>query len=206
MSTVPRALRLALLRRPVSSNDESVPPVPPVPPPVVKSEGKMADDPVRFLMAVKQQHPDIFVVERPSGARTTVVCDPSMFEEVLTFDDLFGNPVTPNMSVNKRVFLIDAEDLEKHEQDAVKQLRRFLLRNDGDVAAAIAGQLLGYMRTELGAGGQCDLRELGERAVFWPVSELRPPSTQGRSLVCCLRHQRPLSLETGFGVDGSIHP
>lgn len=65
--------------------------------------------------------------------------------QVLTFDELFGNPVTPNMSVNKRVFLISEHDLEQHEQPAVKQLRRYLLRNDGEVAAAVAQSLLGYI-------------------------------------------------------------
>ena len=62
------------------------------------------------------------------------------------------------------------QDLEKHEQPAVKQLRRYLLRHDGPVASGIARQLLGHMRGELGTSGECDLRELGEQAVFWPMT------------------------------------
>ena len=50
-----------------------------------------------------------------------------MFEDVLSDEAVYGDPITPNMSVNKTVFQISPEDLAKHENNAVKSLRKYLL-------------------------------------------------------------------------------
>jgi hypothetical protein len=51
---------------------------------------------------------------------------------------VFGNPITPNMSVNRLVFGIDGPDLEKHENKAVKSLRKLLINHNDELASDIA--------------------------------------------------------------------
>jgi hypothetical protein len=44
-----------------------------------------------------------FRLKRSENNQFVVITDVDMFEDVLTYDADFGNPVTPNMSVNKCV-------------------------------------------------------------------------------------------------------
>lgn len=82
-------------------------------PPVVKATAQLSSDPISFLLESAAQHPDLFVVDRGNGYQYVVLSDVDMYEDVLTFDKIFGNPVTPNMSVNKNIFQIPAEQLDR---------------------------------------------------------------------------------------------
>uniref|UniRef100_A0A7S2W3Q7 Cytochrome P450 n=1 Tax=Mucochytrium quahogii TaxID=96639 RepID=A0A7S2W3Q7_9STRA len=141
-----------------------------VPPPQVKSTARTSSDPVNFLMECAQEFPEIFVLDRGNGYKYAVLSDVNMFEDILTYDEEFGNPVTPNMSVNKNIFQIPVEQLERHEQNAIGGLRQYLLNNNAQLADIIAGKLITYMRQVLGESGEMDLRDLGA-AIFWPMTE-----------------------------------
>jgi len=93
-----------------------------------------------------------------------------MFEDVLTYDDDFGNPVTPNMSVNKNVFKIPVPQLEKYEQKAIGGLRQYILTNNNLLADEVAKILNKYMDSVMGDEGVMDLREFGT-SIFWPMTE-----------------------------------
>jgi len=99
-----------------------------------------------------------------------VISDVQMFEDILTFDGTFGNPVTPNMSVNKNIFEIPVDQLERHEQNAIGGLRQFILNNNNKMADQIAQKLITYLQKVLGDSGEIDLRDLGT-AVFWPMTQ-----------------------------------
>lgn len=64
------------------------------------------------------------------------------------------------MSVNKTVFSLPLEVLEKKENTAVKTLRRLLLRNDDHLATAIGVKFKEYIDKYLGDEGECDLRDV----------------------------------------------
>ena len=66
----------------------------------------MSANPVDFLLHAQEEHPDLFLLRRSPANEYVVICDVDLFEDVLTYDASFGNPVTPNMSVNKNIFLI----------------------------------------------------------------------------------------------------
>ena len=82
-------------------------------PPVVKATKQTSADPINFLLQCAEEHPDLFVVDRGNGYKYAVLSDVEMYEDVLTFDKIFGNPQTPNMSVNKNIFQIPEDQLER---------------------------------------------------------------------------------------------
>lgn len=140
-------------------------------PPVVKDpEERMTKDPVAFLIEMGRKYPGCFMLERNPRQRFVVVSDVTMYEDVLTFDEEFGNPVTPNMSVNKNVFQIPVNQLEKYEQKAIGELRKFILTNNNLLADDIADILVKRMQDSLGESGVMDLREFGTN-IFWPMTE-----------------------------------
>lgn len=142
-----------------------------VDPPVVKDpEQRMSNDPVNFLIETGRKYPGCFMLERSPKNRFVVISDVDMYEDVLTFDDLFGNPVTPNMSVNKNVFQIDVKHLETYEQKVIGSLRQFILANNNLLADDIAAILIERMVSTLGESGEMDLREFGTN-IFWPMTE-----------------------------------
>jgi cytochrome P450 len=136
--------------------------------PVVEATAELSSDPVAFLMSAKQKHPDMFFVER-KGFRYLVVCDDTLFEDILTFDRDFGTPQSANMQVNANIFGIDRGVLDASEKTIIQKLRRFLLNNNHSLANTIAYGLVDYLNEYLGDSGEIDLRELGE-AVFWPMT------------------------------------
>lgn len=140
-------------------------------PPVVKATVETSTDPINWLLKQKEIHPDLFVVDRGNGYKYAVISDVSMFEDVLTFDELFGNPITENMSVNKTIFQIPSDQLKRHEQNAISGLRRFLLNHNKEMADQIAHRLVTYMKDVLGEEGEMDLRKLGA-AIFWPMTQV----------------------------------
>lgn len=142
----------------------------PVTPPVVEGTGEFISDPTGFLLRAKAANPDLFVLRKSAREQYVVLSDSTLFEDVLSDERLFGNPITPNMSVNKLVFGIPETKLEQHENAAVKKLRRLLIHHDEQLASGIADKLQQYMEAHLGDAGECDLRELGT-AVFWPMTE-----------------------------------
>jgi cytochrome P450 len=137
-------------------------------PPVVKATAELSSDPVAFLMSAKAEHPDMFFVDR-KGFKYLVVCDDSLFEDILTFDKDFGTPQSANMQVNANIFGIDRSVLDAREKTIIQKLRKFLLNNNHSLANSIAYGLLEYLNEYLGDSGEIDLRELGE-AVFWPMT------------------------------------
>lgn len=139
-------------------------------PPTVKAPASFAADPISFLTKVEKQHPDLFMLERSKRNKYIVVNDPQMVEAVLGDERRFGDPVTPNMSVNKNVFGVPAETLEKHESRVVKKLRGFLIRNKTKLANEIADNMKQYMTEKIGDSKVMDLRDLGE-AIFWPMTK-----------------------------------
>ena len=114
----------------------------------------------------------MFMLQRgpKPGQGFLVLSDPSLFEDVLTFDDIYGNPQTPNMSVTKTIFQVSEEQLEEYEDTAIKQLRRLLLRQSGNLANDIADKVGPYLQRYLGEEGVMDLQDLGT-AVFWPMTQ-----------------------------------
>jgi len=139
-------------------------------PPTVLATPATSNDPIHFLLETAKKHPEVFMVDRGHGHKYVVLSDVNMFEDVLTYDTEFGNPVTPNMSVNKRIFQIPAEQLERHEQNAISGLRKYLLNENAHLSDIIADKLLKYMREVMGESGEMDLRELGT-AIFWPMTQ-----------------------------------
>ena len=140
------------------------------PPVVTDPEGRMAKDPIPFLIEKGRENPDLFLLQRSAAQKFIVVSDPGMFEDVLTFDDIFGNPVTPNMSVNKNVFKIPVEQLEKYEQKAIGGLRSYILNNNNLLADDIVKILEQQLGRTMGESGVMDLRDFGTR-LFWPMTE-----------------------------------
>eukprot|EP00658_Telonema_sp_P-2_P033287 TRINITY_DN24462_c0_g2_i2.p1 TRINITY_DN24462_c0_g2~~TRINITY_DN24462_c0_g2_i2.p1 ORF type:complete len:460 (+),score=109.29 TRINITY_DN24462_c0_g2_i2:147-1526(+) len=143
---------------------------PAISPPVVHSTKQFATDPTRFLLQAKADHPDMFLLQKSTRESYVVLTDPTLFEDVLSDETLFGNPITPNMSVNRLVFGIPASKLDEHENNAVKQLRRLMIHHDQQLASVIADRLQQYMDAHLSEEGECDLRDLGT-AVFWPMTQ-----------------------------------
>eukprot|EP00515_Schizochytrium_aggregatum_P011295 CAMPEP_0202090648 /NCGR_PEP_ID=MMETSP0964-20121228/44083_1 /ASSEMBLY_ACC=CAM_ASM_000500 /TAXON_ID=4773 /ORGANISM="Schizochytrium aggregatum, Strain ATCC28209" /LENGTH=501 /DNA_ID=CAMNT_0048658813 /DNA_START=42 /DNA_END=1547 /DNA_ORIENTATION=- len=141
-----------------------------VAPPEVVAQRALSTDPIKFLFECVAKHPEIFVVDRGNGHKYAVLSDPEMFEDVLTYDKEFGNPVTPNMSVNKNVFQIPLDQLERHEQNAIGGLRRFLLNHSSEIADDVAAKAINFMQDHLGDSGEMDLRDFGQ-TVFWPMTE-----------------------------------
>ena len=158
--------RLDTIKRHLTSSSNT-----PESPPVVYTPDSFSKDPLPFLQESKRRYPDLFKVRRSRRDRGyTVIADPSLFEDVLTYEDVYGNPQTPNMSVNKRIFKIPQETLESHEAMVIKKLRQFLLRHCDDLADDIAKKVLTYMETHMGDEGVMDMRDIGT-AVFWPMTE-----------------------------------
>lgn len=60
-------------------------------PPTVQATKQLSEDPISFLMAATNEHPEVFAVERP-GNKYVVVADPKMFDDVLGDEDVFGMP------------------------------------------------------------------------------------------------------------------
>mmetsp|Transcript_11663 Transcript_11663/g.15110 ORF Transcript_11663/g.15110 Transcript_11663/m.15110 type:complete len:484 (+) Transcript_11663:79-1530(+) len=139
-------------------------------PPVVKATKRTSTDPINFLLETAKEHKDCFTVDRGRGYQYIVPTDVSLYEDILTFDDIFGNPVTPNMSVNKNIFQIPSDQLDRHEQNAIGGLRKYLLNNNAGLADIIAAKLETYMKEVMGESGTMDLRDLGV-AIFWPMTE-----------------------------------
>jgi cytochrome P450 len=137
--------------------------------PIIQATKDLALNPVEFLMKQKEISGEIFAVER-HGTRSIYTGDPVLFDEILGDEDAFGDPFTPNMSVNHKVFGLPMDVLEKHERDAVRELRRLLLQHDATLASSIGSKMLDGMRSELGDSGEMDLRQFGE-LVFWPMTE-----------------------------------
>jgi cytochrome P450 len=141
-----------------------------VDPPIVKDVArKMAVDPINFLIEQGKQNPGCFRLQRDEKRNFIVISDVTMFEDVLTFDEFFGNPVTPNMSVNKNVFKIPVEQLEKYEQKAIGGLRQFILSNNNLLADEIVKILKPYLDDRMGDSGIMDLRDFGTN-IFWPMT------------------------------------
>jgi len=136
----------------------------------VKATPELSKDPVKFLIKCAKKHPEAFIVDRGGGYKYAVLNDPSLFEDVLTFDEDFGNPVTPNMQVNHNIFQISKEQLARHEVNVTSNLRKFLLNNNEELANSIAHKLVVYMRKVLGESGTMDVRDFGV-AIFWPMTE-----------------------------------
>jgi len=140
-------------------------------PPIVRDpEERMAKDPIRFLIEKGRENPGCFMLERNPRQRFVVISDVTMFEDVLTFDEDFGNPVTPNMSVNKNVFQIPVPQLEKYEQKGISGLRQFILSNNDILADEIAEIFVKRLNDAMGESGIMDLREFGTN-IFWPMTE-----------------------------------
>lgn len=137
---------------------------------VLDPENRMSVDPVHFLIDSGRKNPGCFMLKRSEHNKFVVITDVEMFEDVLTFDDCFGNPVTPNMSVNKNVFGIPVEQLEKYEQKAIGALRPFILTNNDKLSDQIAALLLQRMDSSLGESGEMDLRDFGTN-IFWPMTQ-----------------------------------
>jgi len=140
-------------------------------PPVVKDTNeRMAKDPVTFLIEKGREHPGCFLLERNPRSRYIVISDVTMYEDVLTFDEYFGNPVSSNMPVNKNVFQIPVEQLDRYEQKAIGGLRQLILSNSDILANDIAAILVKRLKDSLGESGVMDLRDLGTN-IFWPMTE-----------------------------------
>eukprot|EP00939_MAST-03C_sp_MAST-3C-sp1_P000062 g62.t1 len=111
----------------------------------------------------------MFIVERSPRNRYVVVCDSELFEDVLTFEQVYG-PFAPNMSVNSQIFEIPQSVLDTHETTIVKKLRKFLLNHCDEIADDIARRVTQYMENHMGSEGIMDMRDIGT-AVFWPMTE-----------------------------------
>jgi len=141
-----------------------------VDPPVVNDpNGRMSIDPIAFLIETGRKCPGCFRLKRNERQNFIVITDVDMYEDVLTFDEDFGNPVTPNMSVNKNVFKIPVEQLEKYEQKAIGGLRQFILSNNDKLADEVVRILDKYLDKKMGDSGVMDLREFGTN-IFWPMT------------------------------------
>jgi len=141
-----------------------------LPPVVTDPEGRMTKDPVKFLIEMGRKHPGCFMLERSAKNRFVVLSDVEMYEDVLTFDSDFGNPITPNMSVNKNVFQIPVEQLEKYEQKGITALRKYIISNNDHLADEVADAFIKRMNESLGESGEIDLRDFGTN-IFWPMTE-----------------------------------
>lgn len=142
----------------------------PIVPVTVDAPKGFAEDPISFMRAQRKEHVDAFTLRRSANTQYVVINDPLMVEMVLDDVVTFGNPITPNMSVNKNVFGISAEVLETHEDDVVKRLRGFLIKNKDGLATRIADKMKSYLAQRIGDGAVMDLRDLGE-AIFWPMTQ-----------------------------------
>jgi cytochrome P450 len=156
--------RIDTIKRHLTSNTPNSPPVVFTPP-------SFSQNPLPFLQESKRKFPDMFKVRRSSRDQGyTVIADPTLFEDVLTYEDIYGNPQTDNMRVNERIFKIPQDTLENHEERIIKKLRQFLLRHCDDLADDIAKKVLTYMEKNMGDEGVMDMRDIGT-AVFWPMTE-----------------------------------
>lgn len=139
-------------------------------PPTVQATAEFAEDPITFLSAQRKVHPEAFTLRRSAKNQYVILNDPKLIESSLDDVVSFGNPITPNMSVNKNVFGVKADILDKHEDRVVQRVRGFLIKNKDGLATRIADQMRTYLSARIGDGGEMDLRDLGE-AIFWPMTQ-----------------------------------
>jgi NAD(P)-dependent dehydrogenase (short-subunit alcohol dehydrogenase family)/cytochrome P450 len=142
-------------------------------PPVVEATPRFVSDPIGFLMEVGAAHRDVFAVRRPdSGFTFTVLRDPTLFEDALTFEAQYGDPsLVPNMQMLNRIFGVSEAAIARHGSSVSKELRKTILRGATPMAAAIAAELRAHARATMGESGVADLRQLAE-AVFWPMTKV----------------------------------
>lgn len=62
-------------------------------------------------------------MRRSAKNQYVILNDPKLIESSLDDVVSFGNPITPNMSVNKNVFGVNADILDKHEDRVVQRVR-----------------------------------------------------------------------------------
>merc|ERR1719491_1479852 len=103
-------------------------------PPTVNATPEFQTNPISFLTAQRKSHPEAFTLRRSEREQYVILNDAQMIESALGDELRFGEPMTPNMSVNKNVFGVPAETLQKHEARVVKNLRGFLIRNKDALA------------------------------------------------------------------------
>ena len=137
-------------------------------PPVVKPTVLLRDDPVKFICSEAAKHGDIYTIARRVPYH--VVVDRSLWEDVLTEDDRFGNPVTENMSVNARVFGVPPGVLAVHESAVIRELRKVILRGADEMTALVVRSFEGLTESALGSSATVDVRDLGE-LVFWAMTD-----------------------------------
>jgi cytochrome P450 len=136
----------------------------------VEPTKEFTEDPIGFLTAQKKLHPHVFNLKRSAKNQYFVVNDPMMIEQVL--DDKtgasFGSPAA--LPVNRNVFGVSGDILDKHEARVVQVLRGFLIKNKEGLVTRIATQMKSFLGERLGESGTMDLRDLGE-AIFWPMTQ-----------------------------------
>ena len=104
--------------QPASSFSGPLPPVPPI----VEATEQFSTAPVDFLQSCASAHPDVFSIRR-GKTLTTVVVDPSLFDDILSDEETFNPDFSASMPTNHRVFQIPKSDLAAHEATAIKTLK-----------------------------------------------------------------------------------
>jgi hypothetical protein len=69
---------------------------------VVKATREFSTDPVKFLMDAKAKYPNAFTVDR-GGHLTTFVTDPSLFDDILSDEEMFNPDFSKSMPTNHNV-------------------------------------------------------------------------------------------------------
>ena len=182
--------------------------------PDVKAGPEILSDPFHYLSKLSKEYPDLFYLQRGKGFKYIVVSDVSIYEDVLTFEDVFGTPQSDVMPVQQNVFQITPEETKIARNKVPGELRKFLLHNALPLATKISENVGDYVKKEMNPSiskvddisGVMDIRDFGE-VIFWPMTEaLLGPKTSKSAAPSLYKTFEDIDNSFGKALRGKVVP